>query len=219
MESVRFGFKEDLDWNEWLNLYPVGCHGREEWLLQKHENGHWNFPKLPRPVDLLRRVANQAVGSPRPRAFVSHRHGDEKYAERIAHLADQAGFFYWLDVVNLPPPGEIATMSALSIALRIEMALLNCSHVVAVYTDATAGSTWVPYEYGRVKEPVLSSTKCCTWLYVRNANTTTPEWLELNEKREHDQPLAQWFDDEFRKWGGNLHKPVGYWTVKTIPLP
>ena len=219
MPSVQFSFAEELSWEQWLSRYPNWCHGQEEWSTQSLDNGLWNPPKLPSPLELPQRISSSTQCSLRPRVFVSHRQGDEQYAERIAYLADQAGFEYWLDVVNLPPPGSIAKMSALSVALRIEMALLNCSHIVAVYTDATPGSTWVPYEYGRVKEPVLSSTKCCAWLYIKNANTTKPEWLELNEKRENERPLVQWFEHESNRWRTNLTTPVGHWTRKTIPLP
>jgi hypothetical protein len=144
-----------------------------------------------------------------------------KYAERIAYLADQAGFYFWLDVVNLPPPSVIAKMNSLSIALRIEMALLNCSHIVAVYTDITPGSTWVPYEYGRVKEPVLQTTMCCAWLYVQTPQTTiVPEWLELNQKYTTERDLVQWFNNEYNNWGGNLpSRPAGLWQGSTNPLP
>lgn len=219
MPSVQFPFAEDLSWEQWINRYPFLCHGQEEWRKQSLQNDLWNPPILPRPLELPQRVSIPTIGPPRPRVFVSHRQGDEIYAKRIAYLADRAGFEYWLDVVNLPPPAAIATMSAITVALRIEMALLNCSHIVAVYTDITPGSTWVPYEYGRIKEPVLSSTKCCTWLYIQNANTIMPEWLELNEQREREQPLVLWFEAELKKWSGNLSQPVGDWAGKTSPLP
>lgn len=158
----------------------------------------------------------------RPRVFISHRQGDEAFAKRIAYLADKEGFDYWLDVVNMPMPTP-SINAALAVALQIEMALLNCSHVVAVYTDITTGSTWVPYEYGRVKEPVLSSTKCCAWLYT-TPGTKPPEWIELNAKCEHEQPIIDWFNQEFNKWvqqnpGCPNTCPTGHWHGTTTPLP
>jgi hypothetical protein len=116
-------------------------------------------------------------------------------------------------------PAPVNKMPALAVALQIEMALLNCSHIVAVYTDNTPGSTWVPYEYGRVKEPVLSSTKCCTWFCIRNANTIQPEWLELNEKRHQEKLLTKWFEREFKNWPyrGNLSKPAKQWVGNVPP--
>jgi hypothetical protein len=76
-----------------------------------------------------------------PRVFVSHRMVDVAYAERIAWLASQkAGLEYWLDVHD--PVLRLAgtTLSAghvvyaMTVAAIIEMALLNCTHVIAAHT-------------------------------------------------------------------------------------
>lgn len=210
-------------WEQWLNRYPCWCNGRVLWRLQKIEGNRWITPELPRPLELLQRLQGGGGIHPRPRVFVSHRQCDQVYAERIAYLADCAGFDFWLDVVNLPLPPFVATMPAIAVAQLIEMALLNCSHIVAAYTDATPGSTWVPYEYGRVKEPVLSSTKCCAWLYINSASTVQPEWLELNQKCEHEQPLVQWLNNEFAAWCKKYPNcptgPAGQWSGSTSPLP
>ena len=210
-------------WKDWRNRYPPWCNGREAWLSQEIERDSWITPKLPWPLELLQRLQGGGGSHPRPRVFVSHRQCDQLYAERIAYLADKAGFNFWLDVVNLPLPPVVATMPAIAVALLIEMALLNCSHIVAVYTDATPGSTWVPYEYGRVKEPVLSSTKCCAWLYINSASTMQPEWLELNHKCEHEPPLVRWLDSEFSVWCKKYPScptgPAGNWSGPTHYLP
>jgi hypothetical protein len=78
-----------------------------------------------------------------PRVFVSHRMVDAAYAERIAWLASQkAGLEYWLDVHDpvlrlagtALPSGH--PVYAITIAAIIEMALLNCTHVIAAHTPA-----------------------------------------------------------------------------------
>jgi len=82
---------------------------------------------------------------------------DYGYAERIAWLASEHGWDYWLDVHD---PGLTVINSrllspqsqALAVALIIEVALLNCTHVLATITDNSPGSAWIPYEYGRVQE-------------------------------------------------------------------
>jgi hypothetical protein len=223
MPSKYFPYEEEVSWEQWRNRYPDWCHGHEKWREQSFKNGVWNPPELPRPLELPQRVSSPSPSPLRPRVFLSHRQGDEIYAKRIAYLSDQAGFEYWLDVVNLPLPPVVATMPAIAVALLIEMALLNCSHIVAVYTDATPGSTWVPYEYGRVKEPVLSSTKCCAWLYINSASTMQPEWLELNHKCEHEPPLVQWLDSEFSVWCTKYPScptgSAGNWSGPTHSLP
>ncbi|WP_213958381.1 toll/interleukin-1 receptor domain-containing protein [Variovorax sp. dw_954] len=105
------------------------------------------------------------------RVFVSHQQADVVYAERIAWLANKNGLEYWLDVHDpvlrlangwaLPP----LTKSIL-IASIIEMALLNCSHVIAVQTKNAVHSRWVPYEFGRAKQHILHSSQAASWFDV-----------------------------------------------------
>ena len=45
----------------------------------------------------------------------------------------------------------VRPVDTLIIALIIEMALINSTHVLALVTSNTIGSMWVPYEYGRIK--------------------------------------------------------------------
>jgi len=72
-----------------------------------------------------------------PRIFVSHRLADVPYAERIAWLASRkAGLEYWLDVhdpccVSRARPSAGHPVYAITVAATIEMALLNCTHVIA----------------------------------------------------------------------------------------
>ena len=94
---------------------------------------------------------------PQPRVFISHQRRDKNLAVTISKLAKKMGFDYWLDVHD--PALRLATLNPnpdpvqqlLIVAILVEMALLNCSHVLAIVTRHTAGSLWVPCEYGRVK--------------------------------------------------------------------
>jgi hypothetical protein len=100
-----------------------------------------------------------------PRVFVSHRMADAPYAERIAWLASQnAGLEYWLDVHDpvlrfasaALPPGH--PVYAITVAAIIEMALLNCTHVIAAHTPPPTNTTWrpsqwIPYELARAPRP------------------------------------------------------------------
>ena len=98
-----------------------------------------------------------------PRVFVSHRMADVPYAERIAWLASRkAGLEYWLDVHDpvlrlasaALPPGR--PVYAITVAAIIEMALLNCTHVIAAHTPppntSWRPSQWIPYELARAKK-------------------------------------------------------------------
>ncbi len=93
--------------------------------------------------------------SNRPRVFVSYKKDDYKEAKDVVEEAERADFDYWLDVED-PILNAIGNLSgpqhSIAIASVIEVALLNCSHVVAIITDQTRGSMWVPYEYSRIKE-------------------------------------------------------------------
>ena len=85
------------------------------------------------------------------------------YAERIAWLASRkAGLEYWLDVHDpvlrlasaALPPGR--PVYAITVAGIIEMALLNCTHVIAAHTPppntSWRPSQWIPYELARRQE-------------------------------------------------------------------
>ena len=142
-------------WNdlvEWLRTVNEDIPAEE---IELHLNKLRNFPK-------------PSLESVCPRVFISHKQIDEAEALRIANLASNEGFYYWLDVLdpNLAAP-NVATPPvrlAIATAMIIEMALLNCSHVLAVMTKHTKQSAWVPYEYGRVKDRSITSTQCSAWV-------------------------------------------------------
>lgn len=48
--------------------------------------------------DFLAAASAAAASSPECRVFVSHRQADTQYAERMAWLATDEGYGYWLDV-------------------------------------------------------------------------------------------------------------------------
>lgn len=114
------------------------------------------------------------------RVFISHKMEDKLIAIALAKKLDQAGVAYWLDVLDpqLSRTNNSFTKNkAIAIANIIELALLNCTDVVAIMTDNSHKSRWIPYEYGRVKTKRL---------LVNNANALThqlnhslPEYMYL----------------------------------------
>jgi hypothetical protein len=104
-----------------------------------------------------------------PRAFVSHRQLDGPVAEQIAWQASQAGKDYWLDLhdANLQLANQTIPPShprhALIIAAIIEMALLNCTHVIATHTKNSLGSKWIPYELARAKTRKVFTGQTAGW--------------------------------------------------------
>lgn len=115
-----------------------------------------------------------------PTVFVSHRHADAALAASLATDIKSWGYDVWLDIwdpqlQSVPPGAHPAVIAAI-----IEMALLNSTHVLAVMTANTKGSSWVPYEYGRVKGPGIVDWKAAAWLDPNNPPANPiPEYLHL----------------------------------------
>src|SRR5262249_36624209 len=116
-----------------------------------------------------------------------------------------------LDVIDLPAEktkqvqrieatlGGALTQFEMNVlqAAIIEMALINCTHVVALMTQRTAGSQWVPYEYGRIdrggraKDP---ATAYCVTASIKI--TDLPEYLHLAPIHKLESEIRLWFRAE-----------------------
>lgn len=138
-----------------------------------------------------------------PRLFISHRQADKDYALRIAKLANAHGFAYWIDVFD--PALQIlsrskfsAQLTSLITACIIEMALINCTHVIACLTDQWRGSMWVPYEYGRVRVLRSLSINACVWLHPNLPKTDFPEYALLGEITLTENEIIRWLAAEHR---------------------
>lgn len=138
---------------------------------------HWAEPDRA-ASDFLGQVLTQRAATKR-RLFISHTRTDTNLALDVVSWCNSVGLDYWLDVLDpsLNAVPKSSSYYALTIAAIIEMALLNCTHVLVVYTDDAATSRWVPYEYGRVKIPTVRSLQAAAW--NETALTTLPEYLLL----------------------------------------
>jgi len=128
--------------------------------------------------DFLGQALTQRAATNR-RLFISHKSTDTNLALDVVSWCNSVGLDYWLDVLD-PRLGAVPKSSphyGITIAAIIEMALLNCTHVLVIYTDDAATSRWVPYEYGRVKIPTVRSLQAAAW--DETASTTLPEYLLL----------------------------------------
>ncbi|MVM28907.1 hypothetical protein GO755_02600 [Spirosoma sp. HMF4905] len=131
-----------------------------------------------------------------PRLFISHRQADGTWALRIAYLATQVGFTFWLDILDPTLTSIPASAHKLVIAGIIEMAILNSTHVIAIMTDQTRGSLWVPYEYGRITRLPASNTKAAAWLHPDLATNDFPEYMELGLKHRTEAAILNWLRAE-----------------------
>ena len=184
--------RADRDDNKFLLRYFDHARERTDpgyWSLPARALGIWptvlhdyieNPAESPRPWD---RLGASSVGSihadppaPRKCIFVSHRQCDRSEAEHLAGAIlncndDFGGYDVWLDVwdpdLNRLNSGSRIAPHVLT-ALIIEMALLNSTAVVALITDASYGSNWIPNEFGRVKTggPFAGQASAC----LRNLN-------------------------------------------------
>ena len=173
----------------WFDRFPEWVQGYGAW----RENANTN--PLERLIEARRARTTRPV---RPCVFVSHRRCDVDQAERIAYLACQAGCDYWLDVHD-PLLSGVQSSGGLSgrgqaiiTAAIIEMGLLNSTHVVAVMTSNTAGSQWVPYEYGRVKDPVPVSLQAACWIEPGMPPPALADYLYLGPQWRTESDIAMW---------------------------
>jgi hypothetical protein len=214
----------NYDWTEyrertWDNRFPEGVRGLAAWRQQIFQEGP--------PNRLIEERGRSTTRLSKPCLFVSHRQADGAQAKRIAYLACQEGFDYWLDVLDpslsLPPsmisPGaSTAQQSAAVIAAVVEMALLNSTHVMAVMTVNTKGSQWVPYEYGRVRDPVPITPQAACWIEKSLVASAMPEYLYLGPITRSESDIESWLQAERRRYG--LFTPPGpcSWN-RPIPSP
>ena len=75
--------------------------------------------------------------------FVSHKSDDEEKAEEVARCIQSCGLTPWLDVVDLVDKEDDEKM-----ADRIQDAISRSFSLMAVVTDTTNESWWVPFEIG-----------------------------------------------------------------------
>jgi hypothetical protein len=150
-----------------------------------------------------------------PRVFVSHRMADAPYAERIAWLASRkAGLEYWLDVHD--PVLRLASAAllpghpvyAITVAAIIEMALLNCTHVIAAHTPPPPNtswrpSQWIPYELARAKKAgSVISRQAAGWFHSQvHPPESRGEYVLLADLCGSDADVERWLQS-------HAHRPI-----------
>jgi hypothetical protein len=214
----------NYDWTEyqartWVNRFPEGVRGLAVWRQQ--------LPLEGRPEMLIEERGRTTSRLPKPCVFVSHRQADVEQAKRIAYIACKEGFDYWLDVLDptlslppntISPSGPTAQQAAAAVAAVVEMGLLNSTHVMAVMTSNTKGSQWVPYEYGRVRDPVPVTLQAACWIDKALVASTIPEYLHLGVIAKSEGEIESWLRAERRKYGIIGPQAVCQWN-RPIPAP
>lgn len=167
---------------------------------------------------------------PCPRLFISHRQGDEKFALRIAQLAANNGFYFWVDILDPglailnTNPNISPTLIPLLTACIIEMALINCTHVISCMTPKTKGSTWVPYEYGRITDLPNTFTKAAAWVHPNlGKREYLPEYMYLGEITHIEKEIEEWLNNQRKRFQSCPHKQIRIdllvYQAKKLPKP
>ena len=164
-----------------------------------------------RPLwERLRGYAEAAIPArpyaPRRCIFVSHRQSDSLKAVHLAnailayHPNDSDPYDVWLDVWDPALVGRLAAVAGLDAAtltaLIIEMGLINSVAVIALMTNCSYGSGWIPYEFGRVKTggPFAREASTC----LRDLNRPLLDYMilapQINYANGQYQGLDDWLD-------------------------
>jgi hypothetical protein len=210
----------NYDWRDyrdqaWINRFPSGVRGLDAWRTAGLEAA---------VVRLMEARQAQVSAPSRACVFVSHRQADAAKAERLAYVACKEEFDYWLDIfdpslVALSGPSgasSVPQQKASAIAAIIEMALLNSTHLLAVITTNTKGSEWVPYEYGRVKDPQPVTLQAACWVDT-NAAITLPDYLHLGRINHSESDVRHWLQAERRRL--NMYGPPTCSWSRAVPAP
>ena len=105
-------------------------------------------------------------------------------------------FEVWLDVWD-PTLNQLSHCknlnAAILTALIIEMGLINSCAVIALITEESSGSGWIPYEFGRVKKsgPFAQEASAC----LRDPSAPLLEYMALGPKIEYADNKYQGLDD------------------------
>ena len=81
-----------------------------------------------------------------PCIFISHKREDSEMAESVGNILKNMDIDIWLDTIELklPPPSTPAEHMALTES--IEAGIVNSTHLLALISQKTETSWWVPYE-------------------------------------------------------------------------
>ena len=176
---------------EWTDLvrYPTRAIGATEWSvlpdLASDDSG-----KSLKALRWLRKLQSMSPPSRRcPRIFIAHLQADRLSALKMARIVSECGFHFWLDVLDpqVKKLESVETMVATSAI--IEMAVLNCTHAVAIGN----GSPWVSYAFGRLRTRAAYLWQAGTWPGPGDQGSTMGLDVIVRDK----PAILDWLNAEF----------------------
>ena len=118
--------------------------------------------------------------------FISYRHTDRPQAIALNERLKRAGIKTYLDVLD----AESQTTD--DITTVITRNITECTHLLAVVSDKTAQSWWVPFEIG---EATISNRRICSF---KTGNSELPEYLDKWPKLVQGADI-DFFIDEYHR--------------------
>lgn len=115
--------------------------------------------------------------------FVSHKKDDEKLALSVAHCIKVYGLTPWIDVLDDSIQGDGPELDA-----KIQDIIANSFSLMAVVTEVTHESWWVPFEIGIAFDQERSLAS-----YIETFEGQLPTFLDKHPKvRKHSPDLHNW---------------------------
>ena len=118
--------------------------------------------------------------------FISYRHTDRAHAIAISTRLIQANIKTYFDVLD---PESQTTDDITGVITRN---ITECTHLLAIVSDKTALSWWVPFEIG---EATISNRRICSF---KTGPAELPLYLDKWPKLSNDRDL-EFFIDAYRE--------------------
>ena len=122
-----------------------------------------------------------------PCVFISHKSDDNLEAVRIAEFFKRNGIDVFIDVEEPDLQKAVKSHNTNEIVQLIQMGLNNSTHLLALISDDTRTSWWVPYEIGFAKKggKVIASLLLKKYLY------DFPDFLKVEKTMKTIDDLKQ----------------------------
>jgi hypothetical protein len=145
-----------------------------------------------------------------PCIFISHKTEDKKDAADLAKYIEEAGIDVFFDAndENLNNPEVLKNPARVTAA--INNALSKSTHMIAVVSNKTKESWWVPYEIGFAAKN-NSGSESIRALFIKGFTQQTPEYLDIIRKIKSTDDL-----DSFLKTVSNTPRLLNESTFKNF---
>ena len=126
--------------------------------------------------------------------FISHRSSDKKEASAVSHYIRNCGIDVYIDLDDNGLQLATVKNDAQGIVNHIQDGLKKSTHLLALLSEDTKESWWVPYEIGYAKK----AGKSIASLMLKKCIDDFPDYLKIEKTIE--------YVDEFLKYVGEVKK-------------